>query len=150
LRGKAGSVYCDIDVPNFSKSGIAMSGVAVSATSGPAAAPRDALAGLIPVVPTSVRDFAASDRVTAFVRVYQGGSGALATVPVHARIVDGRGATVFETTATLGADRFAAARAADYRIEVPLTQLRPGLHLLTITAGEGKRIASREVRFTVR
>jgi VWFA-related protein len=150
MQGKAGSVFYDIDVPNFSKGGLSMSGLAVSATPGPTSAPKDGLAGLIPIVPTSGRDFATSDRATTFLRVYQGGKDALTPVTMTARIVDGRGATVFDTTETIGADRFAPARAADYRFDVPLTQLKPGLYLLTIRAAQGKRTASRDVRFTVR
>ena len=97
-----------------------------------------------------MREFATANRASAFVRVYQGGKDPLAPVGMTVHIVDGSGATVFETASTLGPEMFQAARAADYRIDLPLTRLERGLHLLTIQATAGKRTASRDVRFTVR
>jgi hypothetical protein len=150
MEGKAGSVFCDVDVPDFSKGGLALSGALVTLEGGLPSAPKNPLAGLVPIVPTTVREFVTTDRATAFVRVYQPGKDPLAPVAIGARIVDGTGATVFDTTSTLGAETFQAGRAADYRLDLPLAQLKRGLHLLTITATAGKRSASREVRFTVR
>jgi hypothetical protein len=147
LQGKSGSVFVDVDVPDFARDALSMSGALLSATPGLTSAPRDKLASLLPVVPTTKREFVADERVTAFVRIYQGGSKDLAPVIVTARIVDGGGTTVFDTMETLGADRFAADRAADYRLELPLQRLAPGPHLLTIEAKAGKATVRRDVRF---
>jgi VWFA-related protein len=146
---KSGGVHYDVDVPDFAKEDISLSGLVLSAALGGTTVSKDRLASLIPVVPTTAREFAPGDRVTAFLRIYQGGAALLTPVAVAARIVDERGRTVFESTDTLGADRFSAARAADYRLDLPLTPLAPGPHLLTIQATAGKHTASRDVRFTV-
>jgi hypothetical protein len=53
---------------DYGRDDLALSGIVLSATPGIASAPRDALEGLLPVVPTSLRDFLPTDRVTAFVR----------------------------------------------------------------------------------
>jgi VWFA-related protein len=150
LQHKSGSVYCDVDVPDFRRSPLSLSGVVVSATPGIVAARKDVVASLIPVVPTAVREFNADQQVTVFLRVYEGGTNAPAPVAVTARIVDGNGATVFETAETLGPDRFSSARAADYRLDLPIPRLAPGPHLLTIEATiDGKTSARRDVRFAV-
>lgn len=148
LQGKSGSVYYDVEVPDFTKDALLLSGLVLSATPGVASVPADRLASLVPVVPTTRREFTTGDQVTAFLRVYQGGRKPLAPVALVARIVDGPGATVFEKTETLAADRFSSARAADYRLELPIATLAPGSHLLTVETTLGDRaIARRDVRF---
>ena len=114
------------------------------------ATPADAVADLSPVVPTSRREFARTDSLTAFVRVYRGGDDA-ATVPVRARIVDASAQTVFDHTATLQAADIAKERGAEVRLDLPLERAQPGQYLLTIEATRGaKETARREVRFVVR
>jgi hypothetical protein len=72
LQRKSGSVYYDLDVPDFGALPLALSGVLVTATPGCVAAPQDALASLLPVTPTSSREFGRDQQVTALLRVYQG------------------------------------------------------------------------------
>jgi VWFA-related protein len=147
---KRGSVYVDVDVPDFVKAPLSLSGVMLSATPGVPVAPADLLRGMAPVIPTSERTFSRVERVSAFLRVYQGGNAKLAPVTLAIRIVDPHDATAFERTDTLGVDSFAAARAADVTLPLPLIQLAPGEYLLTIEATLGKVTSRREVRFTVR
>jgi hypothetical protein len=114
------------------------------------AAPKGRLSSLIPIVPTVQRDFVAAEQVGAFVRVYQGGKDSLLPVVVTTQIVDGRNADVFTTSETLGPGRFAVARAADYRVSLPMAGLTKEPHLLRIAVTRGTTTAQREVRFTVR
>ena len=88
--------------------------------------------------------------MTTFLRIYQGGNGKLAGVPLSVRIRDGRDAVVFETRQTLNADRFDATRAAEYRLTVPMDKLTPGPYLLTIEAKLKKETVRRDVRFEVK
>jgi VWFA-related protein len=150
LQGRTGSVYCDLDVPDFSKPPLSLSGIALSATPAPMMVGKDKLASLLPVVPTAMRDFTGDQKVIAFLRVYQGGKDAAVPVPIAVRIVNGSNATVFESAETLPPDRFAPGRAADYRLDLPLARLAPGPHLLTVegTLATGTR-ARRDVRFIV-
>ena len=73
-RGQTGSVHVDVDVPDFAKAPLSMSGLMLSVDPGRASAPRNALAGLVPLTPTAVRQFASVDRVTVLGRLYQGRS----------------------------------------------------------------------------
>ncbi len=161
LQGKSGSVFYDLDVPDFAALPLALSGVVVTANPGSVAAPKDALAGLLPVAPTSSRAFGKDQQVTALMRVYQragraggaggaGGDEALAPVPMSVMIFDATGAMVFDASPTLAVERFARDRAADCAFDLPIANLQPGPHLLRIEARLGDTTARRDVRFEVR
>ena len=149
--GDRGSVYVDVDVPDFRKEKLSLSGVIVNA--GPAAAPvapPRVLADLAPLAPTTERAFARADPVTTHFRVYQGGNDRLSPVTIAIRIQDAAGAIVFSADETIAADRFGTERAADFQFRVPLAQLKAGDHLLTFEAALGKVTSKRDVRVTVR
>jgi len=148
LLGRSGSVYTEIDVPDYSKAPLSLAGVMFEAVPSPIAAPKGKLASLIPIVPTADRDFVAGDVVTAFSRIYQGGKDPLQPVAVATRIVDGTGAEVFSKVETMAADRFGTGRSADVLVSIPIGALASGPHLLTITATRGTATAHQEVRFT--
>jgi VWFA-related protein len=145
---KSGSVFFDLDVPDFKKDGLWMSGVALTSRYGLSAAPRGALADLLPVVPTTVREFLADDEVAAFFQVVQGGRRPVTPVRLELRIVDAADAVVHQANDTLEATMFSAARLAEYESHVPLDRLAPGSYLLRIDAAAGERTARREIRFT--
>jgi hypothetical protein len=146
-----GSVFADVEIPDFAKAPLSLSGLLLSLDPPIASAPRDAFAALGPVVPTAERVFDPRDRATAFLRVYQGGPAALTPVKVTVRIVNDHDVSVVNRVETLGADRFdATARAADYRVELPLVSFGPGPYLLTVEAALGSATARREVRLEVR
>ena len=148
---RTGSVYADVTVPDFTKPALAFSGIVISAAPGPRAAPAGALAALIPVVPTTAREFTSSHHATAFVRIYQGGKRPLAPVELFVRLTNGRDEVVSARQEDLPPARFGAGRAADYTYEVPLARLEPGPYLLTLTALAGKAAPVRaDVRITVR
>ena len=156
LLRKSGSVFADVDVPDFTKDGVTMSGLAMSVTPGAPSAPKDGLRELLPATPTSERLFAGSDKVCAMLRVSQGGEKPLVPVTLVLRIVDARNAAVFEDNATLGPERFSAGRLADYRIDLPVAALPPGRYLLTAEAAPAAgrslkgAVIRRDVQFSVR
>lgn len=147
MQGKRGSVYYDIDVPDFSRNGLMISGMVLSAEPNVPSAPRDAMAKLIPVVPTARRQFWPGDRVRAFVRLYQGGKGALQPVLVRTSIRDDSDRNVFDRSETLPPAMFQKGRSADYLIELPVGSLEIGSYLLTIEANAGGETLERDVRF---
>jgi VWFA-related protein len=149
ILDKSGSVFYDIDVPDFSKADLSMSGLVLAVAPTPLSIPKNRLASLLPITPTAERLFGRADQITAFLRVYQGGSASIAGVPVGARIVDAHNVVVFETTESLAPDRFGTGRSADYRLSLPIGRLRPGPHVLTLEASLGNKRARRDVRFSV-
>lgn len=146
--GERGSVFADVDVPDFVRDPLNLSGVVLDVTPAIRVAPPDALADLLPVTPSARRAFAKTDRVIAFLRVYQG-LAAARPVDVRTRIVDTAGRVVFTDTRTLAAAAFGATHAADYRIALPLATLQPGAHVLAIDATSPTHQARRNVRFIV-
>jgi hypothetical protein len=147
---KTGSVYYAIDVPDFAKDAVSLSGVVLSATPGIASAGKEALTSLILVIPTTRREFMRGDEVDTFLRIYQHAQGPLESVQLDVRIVDDHDAVKFHAAETLAAGRFDALRAVDHRFNLPLADLPPGPYLLTIEATTGKASARRDVRFVVR
>lgn len=146
-----GSVYTDVVVPDFSNAPLSLSGVWLDASPGPSAVPRDALTSMLPVVPTASRNFKASDDVTAFFRVYQGGDAPLAAVLLTVRIVNDQDVMVATATGTLGVERFdLGTRAADHRFLMPLRDLPAGRYLLSFDVTRDQAAARRDVVFTVR
>ena len=63
----SGSLYYDVDVPDFSAP-VSLSGIVLTAMPGPEVAPRDALAAVLPVIPTARRTFTGTEQAAAFLR----------------------------------------------------------------------------------
>jgi VWFA-related protein len=150
LREKTGSVFYDIEVPDFSNGRLALSGVVVSVAPERVVAPRDKLAAVVPVIPTCRRDFRPDDQVSAYLQLYQPGNQPLSPVELAVTVTDSTGVRLTERHDTLAADRFAKDRTVGTRLDVPVANLRPGLYLLTIEAAQQKVTLRRQVRFTVR
>ena len=147
---KSGSVYVDLEVPDFLNAPLTLSGLALSVSPPVASGPSRALVGLLSGTPTTLREFYRDEAVGAFLRVCQGIGRAAEPVTITLRIVDRHGATVQEKSETLGSDRFAGTRTADYAFDVPISSLAPGPHLLTVQATAGTHLARRNVRFDVK
>lgn len=147
---KTGSVYTDVTVPDFEKDKLSLSGVVISSEPAPFAAPKDAFATIIPVVPTTQREFGRSDRATAFVRIYEGGKQPASRVEVIARVTDANGSQVHSKTDVVAAEAFGKTKSADYTCELPLRTLRTGAYLLTIEVTLGSITSRRDLRFSVR
>lgn len=147
---KRGSVYAEVEVPDFAKLPLSMSGVVLSATPGVPSAPSGAVEALVPVIPTTAREFVRFERVTSFLRVYQGGKARLAPVAATIRIHDVRDQAVVEETRPLNVEAFGSARAADVKFDLPLARLQPGQYVLSFEATLEKVTARRDVRFSVR
>src|SRR5262249_34406302 len=103
---KSGSVYADVEVPDFVKAPLSLSGAVLNLTPSLASAPKDGLATILPFTPTAERAFLISQKVVAFLRTYQSHDRTRVPVTLAIRIVDGRDRTVVSETQTLGADRF--------------------------------------------
>ena len=146
--GRRASVFADIDVPDFAKEAISMSGL-VLAHGNPRMAVDKRIADVIPVVPVTIRAFTPRDTVTAFVRVYRGDKGKPGPGRITTTILDEQNQKVFGQESTLDAapSKFGG---VDHRVDLPLPQLRPGQYLLTIEASSGTEHTRRDARFSVR
>jgi VWFA-related protein len=147
--GRTGSVYGYVDVPDYAKSPVSMSGILVDADPPRVPEAAAAFADLVPVRPTAQRVFAPADRVIAFTRIYQGLSRAAMPGYVVAEIRDDRDTSVFHSESRVLPAQFGASRGMDFSVELPLARLRPGEYVLTIEARHGNERAQRQMRFTI-
>jgi VWFA-related protein len=130
---KSGTVYADIDVPDYTRAPLSLSAMVLGGKGAPV--PRtDALAGVLPIIPTAARDFAPSDNIAGFVRVFQGGDAPLRSVDMAVQVFDVNDRQLMDTAKTLATDAFGAGRSAGYQFDLPLGQLEHGPHLVSVTA----------------
>jgi hypothetical protein len=148
-QDKSGSIYYDVDVPDFWKGALVMSGAMLSVTPSLHAAPVAKLADLMPIVPTTSRYFETTDQVTAFVKLYQP-KGSLKPVVLTTKVIDSKGADVLNKVTTLPVSGFDANPSMPYRFAVPVAGLKPGAYLLTFDASVGTVAAKRDIRFHVK
>jgi VWFA-related protein len=146
VAGTAGGVFTLVEVPDFAKARLSLSGLVLGMRRSDQ---NDRLADVLPIVPTAGRSFTPSARVTAFLRVYQGGKGAVLPVQIRVRIVDASSRNVVDDASTLEPARFQSGRFADYSLDLPLSRLGAGDYLLTVEATAQKNSARRDVRFQV-
>ncbi len=149
-RQTSGSVYADLDVPDFAKEPLSLSGLIVNDGRSPGAAPAEVIRRWLPVVPTTSRTFAQAAAVTSFIEVYQGARSPVQPVTLTVSIRNGAEQTVFSQVNTIEAGRFDAQRRAQHGQVLPLGTLKPGEYLLTVEASAGKLAARRDLRFAVR
>jgi hypothetical protein len=142
-------VYAYVDVPNFDRDPLTLSGAVLLDRRAPTLPLPEALAGILDAAPTTRRDFAGSDQVTALVRVYQRAGQPATAVNVFFHIFDEKLQEVGATERLLETAEFAKTGAADARFPVPLETLRPGAYVMQIGI-TGGTVLRRDVRFTVR
>lgn len=145
----AGSIYYDIDVPDFSKGPLALSGAMLSLTPNIHAAPRDKLIDVLPIIPTTNRHFKSGDTVVGFVKLYQPGRGDMKPVTMTTRITDSANQPVLNRVVTIQPVQFGELRAFPWRTPIPIGGLKSGLYLLTFEASIGTTTVKREVRFKI-
>ena len=152
---KAGSVTFDLEVPDFAKSPLSMSGLAItSAMSGaaPTVRPKDPLEKLLPGPLSSYREFVPLDEIALFAEVYDTIKQAH-KVEIAATVKAEGGQTVFQTREERdSSERGGGAGGYGFTARVPLKSLAPGLYVLRVeaTARVGDRdTTARELVFRV-
>jgi VWFA-related protein len=149
--GKSGSVYVDVEVPNFEKERLALSGAVITVAPAMISGGADVLKDVLPQIPTTQRVFGQEEEATVFLRVYQGGNKPVVPAMLRASVKDAADKTVFSAEHLLPAAVFSAARESDYRLGLPLKALSPGPYLLTIDGSlDEKTHVTRLVRFSAR
>ena len=166
-RGQTGSVYYDIDVPDFGVRPLSISGLALSSDPRPAVSSSDPVKAFMPIAPTARREFSVTDKVTAFAKVYQGGRDPLTQTTVTVKIIDATGFPRLNQSQLIAADRspvgsnplrpvgapsdvVSVDRSIDFRMDLPLRTLPAGEYLLTLEAATPRGQAQRHVRFRVK
>jgi VWFA-related protein len=155
---KAGSVVYDIDVPDFTKQPLMMSGI--SLTSRAAAQlltvrPKDPLRDFLPGPPTTVRTFDASDTIALFAEVYENLRTRTAhTVDLTATLRTDDGRVIRTTSEQRSSTELQGAPGGfGFRAELPLEGAAPGLYVIHVgaQANTGDRpLVSRDVQIRIK
>ncbi len=134
---KAGSVSFDLEVPDFSKSPLTMSDIALtSALSGaaPTIRPKDPLEKLLPGPLSSYREFATMDEIALFTEVYDNIKQPH-KVEITATVKAEGGNTVHSTREERNSSELAgSAGGYGFQARFPLKGLAPGLYVLRVEA----------------
>ena len=154
----SGSVAYDVEVPDFAKEPLSMSGLALTSaasTMTPTARPqdKDPLAKLLPGPMTSYRDFPQNDQIAFFVEVYDTQAAKPHKVDLSATVKAEGGQTVFETREERDSSELkGSAGGYGFTARIPLKEMAPALYVLRVEAQSrlGDRpMAAREIVFRV-
>lgn len=153
--GRAGSVYYDVDVPDFGDEAVSLSGLVIgqreSASPTPVAR-ASTIATLVPFVPVLAREFTARETPWAYLRVYRTKKAGDGPVTLSASIRDVEtDAEVWAEQEEHHASEIDADPGFEYRVSLPITSLAPGTYRLRVEASGpgGQRPARRELDFRV-
>ena len=154
--GSVGSVLYDLDVPDFTKPPLVMSGIVLSSMSGsaqPTARPDEQLKQVMPAPPVAVRSFPLGDELMLFTEIYDNVPNPAHGVDIIATITTDTGEVKFKTNEERSsADLGGKPGGYGYVTRIPLKDMVPGAYVLKV---EGKSrlgsapSASREIRFTI-
>jgi VWFA-related protein len=133
---RAGSVVYDLDVPDYTKEPLAISGLALtSASSGltPTARSKDPLAKMLPGPMTTYRDFVVGDELAMFAEVYDNSGKQPHKVDIEATLKAEGGQTVFQTREERDSSELAGGPGGyGFAARVPLKDVAPGLYVLRV------------------
>jgi hypothetical protein len=154
-NGGVGSVFTDLEVPDFSSESFSMSGVLLS-SSGAAMTPtprmEESLKTLLPMPPTTTRGFATVESIFGYVDVYDSLQPAHG-VDVTTTVTRVDGTKVFTNTEERKSSEFGNVKGGGYGVqfEIPLKDFAPGLYVLRVQAKPrlDKPAVFRELTFAV-
>ena len=150
-KGRSGSVYYDVDIPDFSGEPVSLSGVLLTSDQRPVSSDNARIRDYVSTLPTAKRSFTSGERVSAFARVHQSMRSQPAAVNVSITVVDAAGIARLKQALAIPAPAIGAGdRSADVSVEIPVKTLPPGPYVLTFDAMSSRGSARRSVRFEVR
>jgi VWFA-related protein len=153
--GNIGSVPFDIDVPDFAKPSLAISGLAITSTAAPklvTVKPDPVLKEVLPLPPVATRAFTAVETLSVFAEIYDRSTPVAHELDLTTTVVpkDG-GPHVFQVTERGHVAAGGGTRTAPLRTDVSLKHVRAGDYVLKVEARtrDGSQTAVREIPFTV-
>jgi VWFA-related protein len=156
--GLTGSVFYDVEVPDFTKAKLGMSGVVLTAATAqvtPTAEADAVLKGLLPGPPTTRREFYNIDTLAVYAEVYDNINSATPhTVDISTRVISESGPEVFKAEDARSSKDLQASKGGGYgyTAQVPLKDLAPGRYVLRVEAKARLKDAetiTRDVPFTI-
>lgn len=155
-KNLVGSVIYDLEVPDFYKLPISMSGVTLTSMAGSAlmtAKPDEQLKTVLPAPPIAMRTFAQNDELAIFTEIYDNSGKAPHKVDIVTSVLTDEGKPVFKVEDVRDSSELGGAKGGyGYTGRVPLSDLPPGLYVLNVEAKSrlgNDNITTRQVQFRV-
>jgi hypothetical protein len=156
---RSGSVLYDLEVPDFYRPGLSMSGVSLTSASGsatPTVRPKDPLPNVLPGPPTTTREFTRGDVLALFAEFYENMPAApshVVDVATTVRAADSR--IVFEQREERSStDLQGASGGYGYGLQIPLSDMTPGTYVIRVEgrsrANNANAAISRDVLIRIR
>jgi VWFA-related protein len=154
--GALGSVIYDLEVPDFYKAPISMSGLALASKAGsvlPTTKPDELLKDVLPAPPMALRTLPPNDELHVFAEVYDNEASKPHKVDITTTVTSDDGKVVFKAEEERSSSDIQGKRGGyGYAARIPMQDLGTGVFVLKVEArsrlGAGPS-ASREVQFTV-
>ena len=154
--GALGTVLYTLEVPDFNKGPLSMSGIVMTSLVGammPTARADELLNQALPAPPAALREFPQNDELALFAEVYDNEGSTPHRVVITATVTTDEGKVVFKNDQERLSSELQSKRGGyGYTARVPMKDLAPGLHVLRIAAQStlGHDVAiAREVQFKV-
>jgi hypothetical protein len=137
--GKAGSVLYDLEIPDFYKQQLSMSGLAIAAASAgqtPTARSKDPLRDFLPGPPTASREFARADELALFAEIYENAPGAPAhKLDITTTVRADAGRVVLQNQEERSSTELKGGRGGyGYATRIPLRDFEPGTYVIHVEA----------------
>ena len=139
-KTKQGSAHLDVDVPDFAKTPVALSSIALAATSdravySPWKPGFDPFNGMLPGAPSAVREFPNNSEIAAAVEVYDNKPTPAHRLDITATVKADDGRVVFTNSTERSSEELHGTPGAfGYAARIPIKGWTPGLYVLTIEA----------------
>ncbi|HSL23823.1 MAG TPA: VWA domain-containing protein [Vicinamibacterales bacterium] len=155
--GAIGTIAYDLEVPNFFKAPLSMSGVVLTSRAAgarPTASPDPELKEILPGPPTAIREFSREDTLGVFAEVYDNQASTPHRIDITATIKADGGRSMVSQSEERSTEELQGARGGfGYRTDIPLQDLEPGSYVLTVEARSrlsGNPTVREDIPFRVR
>ena len=156
VKTSVGSVIYDLDVPDFYKAPLSMSGLVLTSLSGASMAtarPDEQLKSVLPAPPVGLRAFPQNDELALFAEIYDNGPNTPHKIDIVTSVLADEGRVMFKTEETRDSSELQGAKGGfGFTARVPLNELAPGLYVLRVEGrsrlGQNATTA-REIQFTI-
>jgi VWFA-related protein len=155
--GTVGTVVYDLDVPDFSKGDLTMSGIAVSSAFGsriPTANPDPLFKQVLPAPPTALREFPRGDALALFAEIYDNAASIAHRVGITTSVLSDEGKVVYTTSDERRSEELQGSRGGyGYSTQIATAQFAPGRYVLRVEAksyAKNNPTASREIEFRIK
>src|SRR5262245_56222860 len=155
--GAVGSVLYDLEVPDFSKSSLSMSGILLTSAFGsrvPTANPDPDFKQVLPAQPVAFREFPRGDNLALFVEVYDTQVKVAHRVAIKTTVLDDGGKELFTTSDERKSEELQGGKGGyGYHSTIETKDLSPGRYVLRVDAQtllKDGGSAARELEFRVR